>query len=311
MMYKHIFTGLDLTSFDDQILQYLQAQNAWLTAGTHTFFHVSPSLEVPKYLQPDLVPEPGVSVEEQVQNQIAGFVQLFMPYAKGQKSYVVKEGPVTRTLLQNLKLREADLAVVGRKFAQEFSGLGARRFIRHAPSDVLIVPPDTVSTLRRIVIATDFSKYSDWALQKAIEIAQKIHVELVLLHVFEVPPTWHSKVGRTQQQFDAMIRANLEDYLDKYMDELDTKGVEITPILIERDDTSLGHEIIRFAENAEADLLIMGVKGRNHLDTFLLGSITEKVLNLNPTIPMLVVKNPIAQRKQPVWTQTQEREAQV
>ncbi|MEO1589498.1 MAG: universal stress protein, partial [Bacteroidota bacterium] len=70
-------------------------------------------------------------------------------------------------------------------------------------------------------------------------------------------------------------------------------------------------EIIRFAENAEADLLIMGVKGRNHLDTFLLGSITEKVLNLNPTIPMLVVKNPIAQRKQPVWTQTQEREAQV
>ena len=69
-MYKHIMTGLDLTTFDDQILQYLKQQNNWLQSQLFSFLHVSPSLEFPQYLPPDLVPDPGFTMEDQVKEKM-------------------------------------------------------------------------------------------------------------------------------------------------------------------------------------------------------------------------------------------------
>ena len=276
-MYKHIMTGLDLTTFDDQILQYLKQQNNWLQPQLFSFLHVSPSLEIPQYLPPDLVPDPGFTMEDQVKEKMDEQIDAFFPSASYDS--VIREGPVTKIMLKQATKNGVDLDIIGRKQAHDFAGLGAKRFIRHASSDVLVVPSASSQTLRRIVVATDFSTHSDWALRKAIEFATILQVEIVLLHIFEVPPTWHNKVGRTQQQFDAMIRANLEDYLDKYLAEVNPASVEITPILLERDDSSLAQEIARFADHADADLLMMGVKGHRNLETFLMGSITEKVLN--------------------------------
>ena len=64
-------------------------------------------------------------------------------------------------------------------------------------------------------------------------------------------------------------------------------GVEVREVLLE------GHpsnEIIDFAENNNADLIVVGTLGKTGLDRFLMGSVAEKVVR-GSKVPVLVVRS--------------------
>jgi nucleotide-binding universal stress UspA family protein len=67
----------------------------------------------------------------------------------------------------------------------------------------------------------------------------------------------------------------------------EASGVEVREVISE------GHpsnEIINFAKDSNADLIVMGTLGKTGLDRFLLGSIAEKVIR-SSKIPVLVVRS--------------------
>ena len=45
-----------------------------------------------------------------------------------------------------------------------------------------------------------------------------------------------------------------------------------------------------YAYDKKADLIVMGAKGHSQVELLLMGSVTEKVLAVNESIPTLVVK---------------------
>ncbi|HEV2948349.1 MAG TPA: universal stress protein [Gemmataceae bacterium] len=145
--------------------------------------------------------------------------------------------------------------------------------------------------LHRILIPTDFSKFSQIALTYASAFAEKFSAELYLLHVIQdlavfIPdmitvapppaPTVEQMTRAVQDAFDRLIKDNR---LERFQIHRDVR--EGTPF----------YEIVRYAKDQNIDLIIMGTHGHTGLTHMLLGSVTEKVVRKAPC-PVLTVRHP-------------------
>jgi nucleotide-binding universal stress UspA family protein len=148
-----------------------------------------------------------------------------------------------------------------------------------------------VISLHRILVPTDFSKYSEVALTYAVALAEKFTAELYLLNVVQdlalfipdaiavAPP-----IAAPVEQFTAAAREALERVTQ-------TDRLERLPVHREVREGTPFYEIIRFAREKDIDLIVMGTHGHTGLTHVLLGSVTEKVVRKAPC-PVLTVRHP-------------------
>lgn len=145
--------------------------------------------------------------------------------------------------------------------------------------------------LHRILVPTDFSKFSQHALTYAAAFAEKFGAELYLLHVVQdlalvipevipveppLTPSVEQLTTAVQSAFDRVIEENRLGGLTVHREVR-----EGTPF----------YEIIRYAREATIDLIVMGTHGHTGLAHVLLGSVTEKVVRKAPC-PVLTVRHP-------------------
>ena len=144
--------------------------------------------------------------------------------------------------------------------------------------------------VRRIVCAVDFSEFSDYALTYATEFANVFGAELHLIHVLELPfmPTY-AMAGLPEL---SVPTDQLEEQARQHMDELTKKTqaehANVTGVV------RIGSaflEIIRYAQELSADLVVVGTHGRTGLTHMIIGSVAEKVVRKAPC-PVLSVKHP-------------------
>jgi nucleotide-binding universal stress UspA family protein len=130
--------------------------------------------------------------------------------------------------------------------------------------------------LRKILFCTDLSEHANRALDYALSLMTEYDAELTLLHVLESLPASADLEQTTltvQQQLEALIPAGVEDHC-----KILARVRWGKPYL----------EIVQLALEAQADLVILGVLGRNALDLALFGSTTHRVIQLGPC-PVLAV----------------------
>jgi nucleotide-binding universal stress UspA family protein len=145
--------------------------------------------------------------------------------------------------------------------------------------------------LHRILVPTDFSKFSQVALGYASALAEKFSAELHLLHIVQdlavfIPdmitvapppaPTVEQMTKAVQVAFDHLIK---DCQLERFKVHREVR--EGTPF----------YEIVRYAKEQNIDLIIMGTHGHTGLTHMLLGSVTEKVVRKAPC-PVLTVRHP-------------------
>ena len=146
--------------------------------------------------------------------------------------------------------------------------------------------------LKRILVPTDFSESSERALKYAVRLGQPYKAEVVVLHVFHLK----EYLGLLSQREDVdsatanqVLEASKNGAIEKLEDmvrRVDGKGVVMLPILL------IGvpfEEIVRYAGEHEADLIVMPTHGRTGLAHFLLGSTTERVIS-HSACPVLVIR---------------------
>lgn len=144
-------------------------------------------------------------------------------------------------------------------------------------------------SIRKIMIPTDFSAYSNHALKYAVTMAQSFQAKLYLMHVYELPLTSpmlpaepYPTATRTQEQHDE------EKSLNRLVEGLRAEGVDAEPVF------ELGRpyiEIVRAAKELDVDLVILATHGRKGLSHLVFGSTAEKVVRLSPC-PVLTIKHP-------------------
>jgi nucleotide-binding universal stress UspA family protein len=224
-------------------------------------------------------------------SQLEEFVKKHT-YNEIQPELVVDEGTAGDVILSLAQERGTDLIVMGthglRGFDRLMLGSVTDRVMRAASCPVLAVrepPHDLVAMgqerhnphrLNRILACTDFSEDSDLALNYAFSAAAEYDAELTLLHVVEKAP----RQAKTDEEI-----AEATERLDKVIPPTGLKTLKIkTAVRIGKP----YQQIIQFAQEAQIDMVSMGVRGRGALDIAVFGSTTYRVMQLGPC-PVLTV----------------------
>lgn len=142
--------------------------------------------------------------------------------------------------------------------------------------------------MKRILIPTDFSKYSEEALKVAAQIAKKFNSEIILLHMLELPINANVATGAGKSIPEIMFYKNKAiSNLEKLMDSDYLKGIKVSEAI----EFKKVHEgVLDASEKNNIDLIIMGSHGTSGFDELLVGSNAEKVVRFSK-VPVLVVKN--------------------
>lgn len=141
--------------------------------------------------------------------------------------------------------------------------------------------------MKRILVPTDFSKYSEEALKLAAQIARKYNSEIILLHMLELPHQGSDAIGRGNSIPEIMLyKERAIGNLEKLMDSSHLKGINVSEAV---EFKKVHSGILDACEKNNVDLIIMGSHGTSGFDELLVGSNAEKVVRLSK-IPVLVVK---------------------
>lgn len=141
--------------------------------------------------------------------------------------------------------------------------------------------------MKRILVPTDFSKYSEQALKMAAYIARKNNSEIILVHMLELP---HQNIdfisgGKSIPEimhFKNRSISNLENLMESdYL-----KGIIVSEAF---EFNKVTEGIIDSSQKNKVDLIVMGSHGTSGFDELMVGSNVEKVVRLSE-IPVLVVK---------------------
>ncbi len=139
---------------------------------------------------------------------------------------------------------------------------------------------------KRIVVPLDGSKLAEQALPHAVAQAEKFGAELVLLQVLEPLPdvsfSAPAAVRRAEQKSAELAR----EYLEGVAAMIRPQGIALR---VEQLQGRPYVEIVRYADEQGADLIVMSTRGQSGLSRWLLGSVADRVVR-GATVPVLLVQ---------------------
>lgn len=144
----------------------------------------------------------------------------------------------------------------------------------------------------RVMVATDFSDPSLYAVEYAIDLAQRLGGELYLLHVFERPFFVEPGVSHSLQlrhgvdQWIREVKAEESARLDALAERFRSRGVKLQPLF--REGVPFV-EILKAADELAADLIVMATHGRTGLAHVVIGSVAQRVVQ-KAECPVLTVR---------------------
>jgi nucleotide-binding universal stress UspA family protein len=147
-----------------------------------------------------------------------------------------------------------------------------------------------MTTLKNILVATDFEDASDTALRYGRELARRFGATLHVLHVVEDVVMYGTVEGYTpnlaELQREAEEEAGLR--LSSLLSAEDRDQLHAKTVLMTGAPASA---VIDYARKARIDLILIGTHGRTGLGHFVMGSVAEKIVRL-ATCPVLTLKQP-------------------
>lgn len=130
-----------------------------------------------------------------------------------------------------------------------------------------------------ILLAYDGATYSEQVLQRGAELARLCQAQLHLLSI--VDTTGGMAIAEAAGATDVwgLEQTKLQTIVDKVMGELREQGLQVTACVRDGEPDS---EIVRYAKEINADLLILGHTNKGMLSRWWQGSVCAKLLDHLP-----------------------------
>jgi nucleotide-binding universal stress UspA family protein len=138
---------------------------------------------------------------------------------------------------------------------------------------VLVVPEGVGMWCKRILLATDGSRFSDAAGTAAAKIATMSRLPVTV-------------VSAVRPSFSPERAAEARQAAQRMQESLASRGIEADQTVL---DGEPNHLIVSAAAERDADLIVIGTHGRTGWERLVVGSVAESVISAT-TVPVLAVK---------------------
>jgi len=191
---------------------------------------------------------------------------------------VVGRGPdPVDEIIAAAERERADVIVMGRRgkrgLMKRMIGDVTSRAVGKAKCSVLVVMEGAAMWRKRILLATDGSRFSDAAAVAATKIAELCRLPVTVLSTI-------------RDSFSEERAAVADESASRVHEHLKSRNIEADKVVLRGDPDKL---IVETAQAREADLIVMGTHGRTGWERVVVGSVTESVIG-SSRIPVLAVK---------------------
>jgi nucleotide-binding universal stress UspA family protein len=294
---ERILCPTDFSKFAFRAADYAVALGRHYDAEVH-FLHVIPSALIHAEQYPyyaEAVP-PAPEFRKRALERLDAFVAL--SGTEGVRTrFSVAEGAPVSAILEAAEADRASLLCLGTHGREGVErlvlGSVAEKVLRKARCPVLTVsePGDErepkKAVFKNILCAVDFATLSLKAVEYCLSLAQESGGRLTLVNTLEWfpdEPVWIGSpdVSDYRSQMEEQVRTRLEDIVPREVREWCEIEVAVRSGKAYR-------EILTVARERKADLIAMGVRGRNPLDIMLFGSTTQHVVR-HSECPVLTIR---------------------
>jgi nucleotide-binding universal stress UspA family protein len=289
-MIKRILCPVDFSDASRHAVEQAAAIAGWYRAGlTALHAYVPPFAPVPGL--PAVTDRVAESELERIRDEMTTFCEAAQRGGTP-LDIVIEVGHAARAILKRAESLPADLLVMGTHGASGFEhlvlGSITEKVLRKATCPVLTVPPRAHVTSRfpftRVLCAVDFSDWSQAALDLAASLAEESKASLDVVHVLEWP--WSEPPAPL---FDEMPREQAAALIEFRRYLVTTAGKRLESLVSDQVGSRCAvnvrvvhgrpyMQILQTATDVEADLIVLGVHGRNPIDLTLFGSTTNHVV---------------------------------
>ncbi|MBE6504903.1 MAG: universal stress protein [Methanobrevibacter sp.] len=137
---------------------------------------------------------------------------------------------------------------------------------------------------KKILVPTDGSDFAKDAQLHALFLAKVSGAEIIALSVSENHFINGISVSEEIEQINQILEDRCKKDLQEFED-MNDEGVKISSVIKEG---SPAKTILEVAEEEDIDLIVIGSSGKSGFDRFILGSVSDKVVNA-AKCPVLVV----------------------
>lgn len=199
---------------------------------------------------------------------------------------VCEEGEPYKGVVDLAEAENCDLIVMGRKgvsrLERALMGSVTARVIGHSQKDVLVIPENAKIGWKSVLLPTDGSKFSEVAVNKAIEFVKSYGGEIKAISVVDVTEEF---MARAPGVVEDLVR-KAKNVVENVKKKASSEGIKAEGFVREGEAYKV---IIDIAKDQKTDSIIIGSHGRTGLKRLLMGSVTERVIGHAPC-PVLVVK---------------------
>jgi nucleotide-binding universal stress UspA family protein len=149
-----------------------------------------------------------------------------------------------------------------------------------------------MSRVKKIMVAVDFSEFSDKITDHAGRLAEDLSAELIFVNVIN-----QRDIDMVNQITIYTDKISVKDYINRFIDDRteqmqrllkDTSCTQIPNRFLIKKGVPFA-ELIETAIEEKADMVVMGTKGRSNIAGILFGSQAEKMFHHCP-VPLLSIR---------------------
>ena len=289
---NRILCPVDFSEYSDHALRYSMRMATWYGARLHVL-HVLP------LMPPSTVSGLSAHARQLAAKNLNAAVERWRGPGVDLVAELVESAATSEKIMAHADALDVDLIVTGSHgrtgVKRAFLGSVVEPLLHGCPQPVLVIPAgldprqlERPVTFSRIICAIDFSAASLSALGYALSIAEEADSKLTLLNVIELPselvdppqpPDFNIERARSEDEAERLLklRALIPEHARDYC-KVETAVLE----------GGASRQLLRLANEKDAELIVLGVHGRNKLDLALFGSNSKDVV-ARAHCPVLVV----------------------
>ncbi|QNL21746.1 universal stress protein [Hyphobacterium sp. CCMP332] len=287
--FKNVLCCLDRSAVDENVLIFAnQLRESGLIQNIKALHVVDSELEekARQYTDNDAWND----FKEEIRKDIRKNIKTIFKNSDNIK-VIVRGGSPLEVINTKSKSEAVDLVIVGNKKKKNGLGIAGHHIARSALCDILFVPEGYQNIPQSILCAYDFSEHSEATMNVGLSFAKTFGIKDFKALNILASPSGYFKTGRLHKDFVESEKKNLSKKWNKEV-ELHPRYENVDFDITENEKNDVSHYVKLKGSEMNEPIIFIGSKGKTASSSFLLGSVTEKVLMKEIESPIWIHKMP-------------------